>query len=109
MLRAALRRYLDEVRPALNPPADKPWLFIQRQRGREAPEPVHPKALWKIAKEVISPIVGRRVGVHTMRHSYATHVYEASADLNLVKSLLGHSSITTTAIYAHVTPSKQRE
>ena len=71
--------------------------------------PLHPKALWKMAKEVISPIIKRRVGVHTFRHSYATHIYEASADLNLIKSLLGHSSITTTAIYARVTPTKQRE
>ena len=104
-----LRVYLARVRPAFNAPADKPWLFLQCHRNRLALEPLHPKALWKMAKEVISPIINRRVGVHTFRHSYATHIYEASADLNLIKSLLGHSSITTTAIYAHVTPPKQRE
>ncbi len=110
-LREGLRTYLHEVRPALQPPAGNRWLFVRLKRGRarDARERMHPKALWKIAKEVISPLVGRRVGVHTMRHSYATHIYEASSDLNLVKSLLGHSSISTTAVYAHVTPSKQRE
>jgi integrase/recombinase XerD len=108
-LRDGLRVYLARVRPAFNAPADKPWLFLQCHRNRLAVAPLHPKALWKMAKEVISPIIKRRVGVHTFRHSYATHIYEASADLNLIKSLLGHSSITTTAIYAHVTPTKQRK
>ncbi|MGH9891495.1 MAG: tyrosine-type recombinase/integrase [bacterium] len=49
------------------------------------------------------------MGVHTFRHSFATHVWESSADLNLVKSLLGHSNLATTSVYCHVTPTKQRE
>jgi site-specific recombinase XerD len=57
----------------------------------------------------VVPILGRRVGVHTFRHSFATHVWESSADLNLVKSLLGHSNLATTSVYCHVTPRKQRE
>lgn len=109
-LREALREYLTRTRPGLKPPAGKPWLFIHcGLRGRQSLEPLHPKALYNFVKRSIRPIVGRNVGVHTFRHSYATHIYEASADLNLIKSLLGHSSIATTAVYAHVTPTKQRE
>jgi site-specific recombinase XerD len=109
-LREALRVYLATTRPGLNPPTEKPWLFIHcRNRGRQSLEPLHPKALWHFVEKIIRPIVKRKVGVHTFRHSYATHVYEGSGDLNLIKSLLGHSSINTTAIYAHVTPTKQRE
>jgi integrase/recombinase XerD len=109
-LRDALAVYLATTRPGLTPPVDKPWLFIHcGHRNRQSAGPLNPKALWHFVKSVIRPIIGRKVGPHTYRHSSATHVYEGSADLNLVKSLLGHSSITTTAIYAHVTPTKQRE
>ena len=110
-LRDALRVYLATTRPGLNPPPGKPWLFIHcGVRGRQSVDPLNPKALWNFVTAVIRPILGGRpVSPHTFRHSYATHIYEASADLNLVKSLLGHSSIATTAVYAHVTPRRQRE
>ena len=109
-LRETLAVYLATTRPGLNPPAEKPWLFIHcGHRNRTATGPLNPKTLWHFVQDVIVPILGRKVGVHTFRHSFGTHVYEASGDLNLLKSLLGHSSIATTAIYAHVTPRKQRE
>jgi integrase/recombinase XerD len=108
-LRETLAVYLATTRPGLNPPAAKPWLFIHcGHRNRTTTGPLNTKTLWHFVQDVIVPILGRKVGVHTFRHSFGTHVYEASGDLNLLKSLLGHSSITTTAIYAHVTPHHQR-
>jgi integrase/recombinase XerD len=92
-----LERYLTEVRPHLSD-RRKPvnWLFLGR-RGRKLSR----KSVWKSYKR-LALRAGVSGKVHTLRHSFATHLLQGGADLRSVQELLGHADIGTTQIYTHV-------
>lgn len=75
--------------------------------GRKAQEPMRRKTVYSIAQYLC-----RRAGLdvhispHTFRHSYATHMLDAGADLRTIQVLLGHQNIKTTTIYLHVSKAR---
>lgn len=94
-----LRSYWRRER-AGRPGHDSPWLF----QGVRPGEPMSKSlALHVYARAVKQAGIRRKGGLHTLRHSFATHLLEAGVEITLVQRLLGHASLTTTSRYLHVT------
>ena len=84
-----------------------------RRRGprthRREGEALLGRTIFQRVRQAVSPIVGRKVAPHTLRHSFATRLREHGADLQLIQEALGHANISTTVMYAHRTTSKRRQ
>ncbi len=89
--------YINEVRPQLVKGRNVAELFVN-YRG----QPISRKGVWKRFQE-LEALSGVDAKVHTLRHSFATHLLAGGADLRSVQELLGHSDLSTTTIYTHVT------
>ncbi len=77
------------------------WLFPAKHNPQVAMHETGVQKAFRMALQQSG--VRKQATVHTLRHSYATHLLEAGTDLRVIQAYLGHSSPTTTALYLHLT------
>ena len=95
----ALNNYILYHRPKLFKQKESNYLFLNNH-GNQMTRQGFFKTLKKIAKE---KGIKSELSPHTLRHSFATHLLKYGADLRSIQELLGHSDISTTQIYTHIT------
>ena len=105
---AALREYLpqrDRIIAGLPLPGSKAPIFINHRGGRLTSRSV----ARILQKHILKCGLVRKVSPHALRHSFATHLLDAGADLRGIQELLGHVSLSTTQRYTHVSVDKLME
>ena len=103
----AVSAYTTQTRPALvtRGSSGRSALFLNARGGR-----LSRQGCWKILKTYARrAALSDKVSPHTLRHSFATHMLDAGADIRVVQELLGHASLATTQVYTLVSDSRLRE
>lgn len=99
----AITEYINDGRNALLDNKKNNALFINRYGAR-----LLPRRVQKLLKQY-AIVTGKRVHPHKLRHTFATHLLDGGADLKVVQELLGHSDLSSTQIYTHVTQGRARK
>jgi integrase/recombinase XerD len=92
----ALREYWRWKKP-------KDYLFPSTAGHRGLEQPISDKTVWNICKEAaVRAGIQKKIGPHTLRHSFATHHMEVGTDLRTIQLLLGHAHLEHTSVYLHL-------
>ena len=101
----ALLDYINNYRPELLIKGNRSLLFINNHG-----EGLTRQAVFKmIKKECMEKGINKDISPHTLRHTFATHLLQNGADLRIIQELLGHSSLSTTQIYTHISNERLKE
>lgn len=73
--------------------------LIVTDKGAKA----YPKLIYRIINKELSSIAGSKKSPHVLRHTFATHMLNNGADINIIKEILGHENLTATQVYTHAT------
>lgn len=100
-----LKKYIECERDHLLKNNKNQYLFLNYMG-----HPLSRQAFWKIIKQrALDCHIVKNISPHTLRHSFATHLLDHGADLRSIQEMLGHSKISTTTIYTHVSTAKMKE
>lgn len=101
-----LSQYVKSGRGELLKKRQSAFLFV----GRKSNKALTRQAFWqRIKRHAATAGIEKDISPHTLRHSFATHLLDGGADLRSVQAMLGHSDISTTEIYTHVSRKRIRE
>ncbi|WP_277677980.1 site-specific tyrosine recombinase XerD [Gracilibacillus dipsosauri] len=105
LAKESVEMYLEQARPILVSKKNTENVFVNHHGNR-----LSRQGFWKIIKQIAKDVgIEKEISPHTLRHSFATHLLENGADLRAVQEMLGHSDISTTQIYTHVSKSRLKD